>query len=170
MENDNAVSLCLVVTVIFSFYLLIHYSFIYLKTIQLYKYQGDNYRKNYLEKLLVTAVFVVASNANTIAHPYFYNQSIDYILNTTPNYIHVFKFCSYILQYSQSQIDLNDILIERYGVNYTESPQLNIRVRVQTSEYGVDEYLRYVLEDFEKCTVLYLRNRQYVDNMLKYIS
>jgi hypothetical protein len=67
--------------------------------------------------------------------------------------------------YPQAKDDLNNILIEKYGQNFEENPDLNVLVRVNTSEFGVQEYFHYMLRDIEKATELYIRNRSYIDKV-----
>ena len=165
VEQDKAVTMCLVFILVFSLYMLVHYSYLYLSAHKAYKNEGDAYKRSELKKMMEKAFNTIRDNANQIAHPYFYNQPIDYIINTIPSFINVLKLCRYILTYPQAKDDLNDILIEKYGQKFEESPELNVLVRVNTSEFGVQEYFRYILGDIEKATELYIRNRSYVDKV-----
>jgi hypothetical protein len=145
--------------------MLAHYSYLYLSAHKVYQNEGDAYKRSELKKMIENAFNIIRNNANQIAHPYFYNQPIDYILTTIPSFIHVLKLCRYILMYPQAKDDLNNILIEKYGQNFEENPDLNVLVRVNTSEFGVQEYFHYMLRDIEKATELYIRNRSYIDKV-----
>ena len=165
VEQDKAVTMCLVFILVFSLYMLVHYSYMYLSVRKAYKHEGDAYKRSELKKMMEKAFNTIRDNANQITHPYFYNQTIDYILTTIPSFINVLTLCRYILMYPQAKDDLNDILIEKYGQNFEENPELNVLVRVKTSEFGVQEYFHYMLRDIEKASELYIRNRSYIDKV-----
>ena len=166
-------TLCLIVLLCFAFYIMIHYSYIYIRlyTLNTNSIKINLYKKSDLQILFLKAIDVLQKNANIVAHPYFYNESISSILDRFPSYINVLNLCKFIVLNDDSKNDLNDILIENYGVRYQLSPNLNILVSVTTSEYGVDEHFHYLLEDIEKSTIIYLHNRKYIDNkLLNYVS
>jgi hypothetical protein len=152
------------VVTLFAIFVLVKYIINYYDVKKLYNLKPKLYNKEYLQQLVVKAVQVLKKYANTVAHPYFYNQSINIILTTCPEIVHVLKLCKYVLEFSESKTDLNNILLELYGNGFEDSTQLNVLVKVQTSEYGIREYFHYVLEDIEKCTYLYIRNKAYLDN------
>lgn len=164
-EQDKAVTLCLVFILIFSLYVLVHYSWLYLSTLKTYKNESQSYKRSELKVMLERAFKIIKNNANQIAHPYFYNQPIDYILTTIPSFINVLKLCRYLLVYPQAKDDINDILVEKYGNRFEESLELNVLVRIQTSDFGVQEYFHYILGDIERATELYIRNRSYIDKL-----
>jgi hypothetical protein len=114
-----------------------------------------------------SAIKCLKDNANTIAHPYFYTQKVEYMLAMMPTYANVLALCKYIIENPETQEDINNILIEWYGTNYPTSEQLIVLVRIQTNEYGHDEHFHYVLEDIEKGMTVYIRNREYLDKNLK---
>ena len=66
--------------------------------------------------------------------------------------------CEYLITYPESKNDINNILIELYGEEYYKSHELNIMVNVKTSDYGSEEYFHYILEDINKCMILYKNN------------
>lgn len=166
-DQDTAVTMCLVLILVFSLYMLVRYSVLYLSAQKAYKNEAASYKRADLKNMMVTAFKTIRDNANQIAHPYFYNQPIDYILTTVPSFTNVLKLCRYILTYPQAKDDLNDILLEKYGSRFEENPELNVLVRVRMSEFGTQEYFHYLLQDIEKATELYIRNRAYVDKILR---
>lgn len=166
-EQDIAVTMCLVLLLAFAVYMVVEYGRLWNSASKVYKDEGNAYKREELKSMLESAFGCIRDNANQIAHPYFYSHPIDYILTTIPSYINVLKLCRYTLVYPQAKDDINDILVERYGTRFEESMDLNVLVRVQTSEFGVQEYFHYMLRDIEKGTELYIRNRVYVDKVSK---
>lgn len=162
------ITLCLIVVLMLTLYILYCYFMLYNSIIILQKNSNElaSYSKKYLKKLFIKAINVLKLNANTVAHPYFYNQPINFILNVFPQYIEVLKLCRYIVINPDTNNDLNDILIELYGDRFEMSFNLNILVKVNTSDYGGDEYFSYLLKDIEKSIILYLHNRDYIDKLL----
>ncbi len=157
---------CFIIVTLFAIFILSCYIKYYFDIVKLYDIKPKIYNYEQLKQMLTKAIQVLKKYANTIAHPYFFNQNIDMILTTCPEIVHVLKLCKYILEFQESKKDLNNIMLELYGNGFEDSMQLNVLVKVQTSEYGVQEYFHYVLQDIEKCTYLYIRNKAYLDAQL----
>lgn len=119
----------------------------------------SNYKKNELKDLLIKSLKIIKDNANTFSDPYFYNQKFYEIMNKVPDIKTIFKLCEYLITYPESKNDINNILIEFYGVNYYKSHELNIPVTVKTSDYGSEEHYHYILEDINECMILYINNK-----------
>ena len=157
---------CLIIVTLFAIFILISYIKYYHDILKLYDVKPKIYNYDYLKQLITKSVQVLKKYANTIAHPYFFNQNIDMILTTCPELVHVLKLCKYILEFQESKRDLNIIFLDLYGKGFEDSTHLNVLVKIQTSEYGVQEYFHYVLQDIEKCTYLYIRNKAYLEDKL----
>jgi hypothetical protein len=119
----------------------------------------SNYKKNELKELLIKSLKIIRENVNTFSDPYFYNQKMYEIINKVPDIKTIFKLCEYLITYPESKNDINNILIELYGVNYYKSHQLNILVSIKTSDYGSEEHYHYILEDINECMILYINNK-----------
>ena len=162
----------LIIIAIFSVYLLFHYVYVYILLMQMNDIYNpapgsvaitnvtppSNYKKNELKDLLIKSLKIIKDNANTLSDPYFYNQQIYVIMNKVPEIATIFKLCDYLITYPESKNDINNILIELYGEEYYKSHELNIIVTVNTSDYGSEDYFHYILEDINKCMILYKNN------------
>lgn len=166
-EQDIAVTMCLVLVVGFAAYTAVQYVRLYHTASKIYKNEGNAYKREELKAMMDRAFRCIKDNANQVAHPYFYNQGAEHVLATVPSFINVFMLCRYTLVYPQAKEDTNSILVETYGTRFEDNPELNVLVRVKTSEFGVQEYFHYVLEDIEKATEFYIRNRTYIDKVSK---
>lgn len=167
MGDDLSITVCLLIVTVFAFYLLVHFSYLYFKTKLMNNVETAKYSKQVLKSLMSKALKTLKENANTIAHPYFHSQPIQYILSLVPSYMNVLVFCKYIIEYPDSQNDVNNILIELYGIDYVNSKELRVLVRVQTTEYGIDEHFHYIIEDVAKGIAVYVHNKEYLDKNLK---
>ena len=116
--------------------------------------------------LMKTSIKVLKDNANLIVNPNFYTQPIEYMLATMPSYGTVLILCKYIIDNPESQDDITKILEIWYGSDYSRSKELNVLVRVKTSNYGVDEYFHYIIEDIDKGMTIYVHNKEYLDKNL----
>lgn len=165
-QNELTAAICLGIATCFSLYLIVMYSVRYYQLKQLYKPTDREYRKEKLQLLLVSAVRVLVKHANLIAQPYFHSYSIEYILSVCPSYLEVLLFTKYTLDYPQSKNDLHDILVDLYGSRFEESSELNVLVKAKTSEFGMQEYHHYVMQDLEKANYMYIHNKHYVDQLI----
>jgi hypothetical protein len=154
------------VVLLFAIFIGISYFVMYYEVLRESKKESAHYEKNKLRQLLLNAIKVLTDKANTIAHPYFFNQPIEYIFSTVPSIYHVFRFCKYKIENPESSRDLHFILLEEFGDRFEECKELNVLVRVNTSEFGVQEYFHYLLEDIEQATNVYLKNKRYIDKLL----
>lgn len=145
-------------------YLLFCYARMY-RTIKKTEKNKKVYSRIYFETLVVRCIDVLKENVNIIAHPYFFSQSIDYILSACPNFIHVLILCKYILDFNAKN-ELKVILKDLYGPNYEESMELNALAKVSISNHGVQEYFHYVIGDIEKSIIMYIKNQEYVNKMI----
>lgn len=172
--KDIILTVSLIIITILTIYLLFYYIYIYTSLLQINKkYNPDvvkmnkdkviekrsNYKKNELKDLLIKSLKIIKDNVNTFSDPYFYDQKMYYIKNTVPGIDTIFKLCDYLNTYPESSNDLNDILIELYGEDYYKSHELNLIVTVKTSDYGSEEHYHYILEDINKCMILYQNNK-----------
>lgn len=164
--NDLTAAICLGIAFCFSIYLVVMYSIRYNQLSKLVSPKDGEYKKETLRIILVSAVRVLIKHANLVAQPYFYSYPIDYILSTCPQYLQVILFIKYTLDYPQSKNDLHDLLVELYGKRFEESANLNVLVKVKTSDFGFQEYYHYLLQHFEKATYVYIHNKHYIDQLI----
>lgn len=164
--NDLTAAICLGIALCFSIYLIVMYSIRVNELSKLSNPKDREYRKDNLQKVMVSAVRVLVKHANLVAQPYFYTYPIDYILSSCPAYIQVLIFIKYTLDYPQSKNDLHDLLVELYGSRFEESAELNVLVKVKTSDFGFQEYYHYLLQHFEKGTYVYIHNKHYIDQLI----
>jgi len=171
--KDIILTISLLIITILSIYLLSYYISIYTSLLKMMsKYNPvtpskvkttdtvahSNYNKNELKDLLTKSLKIIKDNINTFADPYFYDQQIYIIVDKVPDIKTIFKLCDYLITYPESRNDVNNILIELYGVDYYKSNELNIMAVVKVSDYGSEEYYHYILEDINKCMILYKKS------------
>lgn len=164
--NELTAALCLGIVTCFSLYLIVMYGIKLYQLNKMLKPKDREYRKEKLIQMLVSAIRVLTKNANLISQPYFYTYPIEYLLSACPSYLEVILFAKYTLENPQSKNDLHDILVELYGHKFQESAELNVLVKVKTSDFGDQEYHHYLLQDFEKATNLYVNNKEYIDQLI----
>lgn len=165
-SKDLAVTMCLFVVTGFCIYLLIEFEKRYKDVKELEEAQKSDYKVAYLKTLLIKAIDVIKKHVNVIAHPYFFNHNVQHMLTVCPSFIHVLKLAKYTLDFPEAKEDMHILLAEMYGDQYEESLQLNVLARVQTTEYGIQEYFHYVIQDIEKATYVYVHNRQYLQKII----
>lgn len=164
--TELTAAICLGITTCFSIYLIMMYSIRYNDLSKLSRPKDKEYRKEKLQQMLVSCIRVLVKHSNLLAQPYFYTYPIEHLISVCPAYLEVILFTKYVLDNPQSKNDLHDILVELYGTRFEESAELNVLVKVKTSDFGFQEYHRYILQDLEKATYLYVHNKHYLDQLI----
>lgn len=178
-QANILILICLIVLLSGCFYLLISYSMVNKKINDLTEYatsvrslgkiySNSEYDPVEFEKILLDSLESLRNNINIITIPYFYTKKIDDILKIYPDYIKIMKFAKYIYDHPDTKNDaIHKILLKKYGKNYKTSPQLEMDVSINLTEFQKSTSKHSILIDISRSQTIYKINISRVNELLK---
>lgn len=133
-----------------------------------------------ISQLLKDSVNIAKQNASQFVQPYFYTQTIPQIINQIPHYIILLKLAQTISLTPNNVSEANggmvvdnqiqQLLEQWYGKEYSNSSELNTNVTIQISPFEISEFNHYVIIDIDKAIELYNSQKLLVDYILSKTS
>lgn len=166
IENDVIIFLCLIILIGCCFFIFVKYVYIIITLNKVLKIEHDmnrvrnHYDRNKMETLLKSALIIAHDNANKYSQPYFYNQTLEKILEVEPNYKGLMEFASYARKYDEeSAQDINIFLIKWFGDNYPGNTYLNVPVTIKVNNFQNSSFNHYIMIDIDRAMTIYKNNK-----------
>lgn len=177
-ESNMLLLVCLVILLLSTLYLFITYVLLNKKLddLTLYTstvtnlgkiYSNSEYDPVVFEKLLIDSLNSLRVNVNIITAPYFYSKNIDQIIAIYPDYIKTMKFAKYISDHPDTRNDaIHKIMIKNYGTKYKTSPEIEIPVTLNITNFQSSTYKHSLLIDISRSQTVYKNNVSRVNDLL----